>query len=489
MTQVNQTDQERVVVMQEYHDLFISGLMLLLDVLKTHGVDPVARFSEKLMGALTDNKVDIDKKGVIIKKVFMILDTYFDLLKGQDSKLFNLYTKQGTKSVKVTIVPGIDIGSVWKGIVPDSQAQVWRYLRFMYVASSQMINTSGNNNNVVNVTRIQELGCQGGSLREEFWARFPGSGLVSVPAGASGASGASAVPVAGAPTPAFNPFVGVGENTAEYGVSDLLSGPALLPDQTAPGVEGISKMLGIDKMLNMEDLAKQLKNITKEQIEQATKSIKALLGDVDAGTSEMIDMMLTDITDELKREDISSGQPINNLVKIAETVAHKMMPKIDPKKVDMKKVWDSTRNIATKCHDKDGKPIFDGPNNPLSLVTGLMEKQMMMQGRRSGAKNKGRGKGGADSDAGAGDPALSEEEYIKECQDMLKQMGMPHMAPDQVKNLRIDQLLGEIQKNPPPASGKSTASASGKSTASASDTKSTASGTKSKRSKAKSQAP
>lgn len=184
----------------------------------------------------------------------------------------------------------------------------------------------------------------------------------------------------------------------------------------------------------MEDLAKQLKNITKEQIDQATKSIKSLLGDVDEGTSEMIDMMLNDITDELKKDDLSNGNPINNLTKIAECVAHKMMPKIDPNKVDMKKVWNSTRNIANKCHDKDGKPIFDGPNNPLSMATNFLEKQMAYtqynnnQSQQSNSNIK----------------PMTEEDYAKECQNLLKQLGLPNISADQLKNLQLDKILQDM---------------------------------------------
>ena len=108
----------------------------------------------------------------------------------------------------------------------------------------------------------------------------------------------------------------------------------------------------IDNKLNMEYLSKQLKNITKEQIEDSTKNIKSLLGDVDENTSEMISLMLTDIKDELCKDNATSNDgsnPINNflkMAKIAESVAHKMIPKIDPKKVDMEKLLNSTKNIA-----------------------------------------------------------------------------------------------------------------------------------------------
>lgn len=282
-----------------------------------------------------------------------------------------------------------------------------------------MVNASGNDNDVVNINKANELNLtligNEKEIYDQFWKKFPNNTLVTKMIG-------------------FNPFIGVGENKENYGVNDLLSGPKLLPDQTSPGIDGVTKLLGIDKILNLEDLSKQLKNITKEQIDQAKNSIRSLLGDVDENTSEMIDLMLNDITDELKKEDISKGHPINNLVKIAECVAHRMMPKIDPKKVDMNKVWNSTKNIASKCYDKDGKPIFDGPNNPLSIVTTLMEKQMnQMQQKTMQTKQSGN--------------VMTEEEYTKECQNILQQIGLPNISAEQIKNLNFNNLINELNVN------------------------------------------
>lgn len=409
-------DDKKIITMQENHDLFIASLMLLLDILesKTNYAN-----ASKLLKELNESKIDIDRKSSIIKKVFMLVDIYYDLLKSQDKKLFNLYTKQNNKIVKVTVIPSIDVGAVWDKLEDDDQNKIWEYLKYMYISSSYMVNASGNDNDVVNINKANELNLtligNEKEIYDQFWKKFPNNTLVTKMIG-------------------FNPFIGVGENKENYGVNDLLSGPKLLPDQTSPGIDGVTKLLGIDKILNLEDLSKQLKNITKEQIDQAKNSIRSLLGDVDENTSEMIDLMLNDITDELKKEDISKGHPINNLVKIAECVAHRMMPKIDPKKVDMNKVWNSTKNIASKCYDKDGKPIFDGPNNPLSIVTTLMEKQMnQMQQKTMQTKQSGN--------------VMTEEEYTKECQNILQQIGLPNISAEQIKNLNFNNLINELNVN------------------------------------------
>ena len=136
-------------------------------------------------------------------------------------------------------------------------------------------------------------------------------------------------------------------------------------------------MLGVDKMLNMEELSKQLKNINKSEIDEATANIKNLLGsNVDENTSDMIGNILNDITDQLKASDLSNGDPIQNIISIAERVAQNTLPKIDKNKVDIKKVFESTQNLANNYKDKDGKPLmanFGNGVNPLDILSSLMQ--------------------------------------------------------------------------------------------------------------------
>lgn len=396
-----------IVAIHENHDLFIVSLILLLDIIKRK---TDLTNANKLIEDLIEERIDVDRKSSIIKKVFMLIDIYFDLLKTNDNKLFSLYSKQNNKVIKITIIPNIDIDSIWNKLDTESQSKIWSYLKYMYIFSSHMVINSGNN--IANLEKINELhhtlSKNYNELYTEFWEKFPDNKII--------------------PKPSFNPFVGVGKTNPDYGINDLLSGPKLLPNQVSPGIEGLTQMLGIDKMINLQDLSKQLKNITKEQIDEATKSIKSLLGsDVDENTSDMISMMLSDIKEELSKDNpVADSNPIQNFIKIAETVAHRVMPKIDPKKVDMKKVLNSTKNIATKCQDKNGKPIFNGPNNPLSLLTNLMERELDKSNKNNTNTDKNK---------------MTDADYAKECQNMLKQFGLPNISAEQLQNLPMDKLF------------------------------------------------
>jgi len=99
----------------------------------------------------------------------------------------------------------------------------------------------------------------------------------------------------------FNPFVGVGAATDNYGVSQIISGPETLPDDAQSGVGGFAQMLNIDKFINMKDLSEHLKDLSPDEIEKATAGIKSMLGNVDEDTEQMINMMLNDISIELKK--------------------------------------------------------------------------------------------------------------------------------------------------------------------------------------------
>ena len=126
---------------------------------------------------------------------------------------------------------------------------------------------------------------------------------------------------------------------------------------------------------------------------------------------------------------------MDNIVKIAENVAKGLVPKIDHTKIDMRNVWNQTKDIATKCQDKDGNPLFQGGSNPLSLLTGFMEKQMNLhqtKNTKSSPTNE--------------TPNISEADYEKECHQMLEDMGLPNLPLDMLKQMPIDQLLGDLYK-------------------------------------------
>ena len=347
-----------------------------------------------------------------------MLSSNVNLLKNKDTKLFNLKEKWDDKLVKITIIPAIDIGASWNLLDSETQDKIWLYMKALYINSMRMIsnvNSSINTNSSIDdfLSDYKE-----DAILSDFWKSYPETSIII--------------------KKEFNPYVGVGTTNENYGVAQMISGPEVLPDQVQPGIGGVAQMLGVDKMLNMKELSEHLKNLSPDEIEKATTSIKSMLGNVDEGTSQMIDMMLNDISSELKKEDTASGNPMDNIVKIAETVAKGMMPKIDHNKVDMSKVWNQTKDMANKCQDKDGKPLFQGGSNPLSLLTGFMEKQMNLHQNKNTQSSTNK----------ETQNKMSEADYEKECRKMMKEMGLPNIPPEMLKQMPINQLLADFDKAP-----------------------------------------
>lgn len=382
--------------LQKFYDLFIVGTLLILNSIinDTDSQNQQVKKNSQVFYEAIDNKqLDVTKFGDLIRKVFTFLSKNIRYLKRKDPKLFTLKELKENREVKITILPGIDLEEAYKNFNDELKNNLWKYLKVIYFASMKMIySVNGNiDESTVKFSESIQKEISEKEIFDEFYTKIPNSKLFKK-------------------NETFNPFVGVGENlNGNYGIDELKSGPELLEGQTAPGIGGMAQLLGFDKMFNLDQLADQLKNIDPKEIDEATENIKQLLGgNVDEGTSEMINMMLHDITDELRKDKMSeNGNPINNILKIAENVAQNMMPKLDPKKMDMSKIWQSTQNLAKNYTNQNGEKLFNGENNPLSMLTGIMEKQMNMVKNNNGQVNKN-----------------TQGDMMKDYQDIMNKMGM-----------------------------------------------------------------
>lgn len=394
--------------LQKYYDLFIVGISLILNTIIENVPDSctVKKNAIVFHQALENKQLDVTKVGDMIKKVFTVICKHLNYLKKKDPKLFSIKEIKGNREVKVTILPGIDLEEAYKNFNDSQKAELWKYLKIIFNASLKLIYSVNKNTDseINNFSENIEKEIPESDVYNSFYEKNPNSKLYKK-------------------SNDFNPFMGVGNNTnGNFGVDELTSGPQSLSDQT-PGIGSVAELLGIDKMLNLDQLADQLKNINPNDIQEATENIKKLLGgNVDEGTSEMINMMLHDITSELQKDKLSKGgNPVNSILNIAEKVAKDMMPKIDPKKIDMNKVWQSTQNLAKNYTDQKGEKVFNGDNNPLSMLTGLMEKQMNY------VKNAQTGNGHVNKQA--------QNEMLKEYQDIMSKMGMKGANLNGLQNL------------------------------------------------------
>ena len=144
----------------------------------------------------------------------------------------------------------------------------------------------------------------------------------------------------------FNPYEGVGTTNTPFSVDELYSNmDCLMTDEqkngsSSFGLGSLSKLVGMDNLLNMDDLTSQLNNITDEDIDEANQNIQKMMGGNcnDPKSSKMLTEMLSSIKKELNNEKESnnmSKNPIESIVKIAKTVAENIKPKIEEDNIDI----------------------------------------------------------------------------------------------------------------------------------------------------------
>lgn len=410
--------------LNKYYDLFMMSTMLVLNVVMDLGSadnnNSVVTNSIELYNAIENMQFDMGKTSEMIKKIYIFITKNYQYLKSRDKQLFcvrefkDKIQKIG-KQVKVTIIPGIDIDVVYDKLNTDNQNLLWNYVDMLYYSSIKMLSLVKNfSDNEKELLKLMEEKISEDSIREHFYSRNPNSKIYKK-------------------SDTFNPYIGIGENGTGYSVDEMTNDMNLANENSADGTYGVSSMvslLGIDKMLGIDQLADQLKNIDPKDIEEAGSHIKQLLGNnIDEGTSDMINMMLHDITDEFKKDGLSGsgGNAMENIIKLAGNVANKMLPKIDPKKINVDKIWESTQNLANNCTNQYGDKM-GGKDNPLSMLTNLMTKQMEQ------AKKGVHG--------GKIDPN-QHKEMMNEYQNAMKKMGMGNINLNDIQNV----LNKDLQKN------------------------------------------
>lgn len=173
----------------------------------------------------------------------------------------------------------------------------------------------------------------------------------------------------------FNPYEGVGGDK-EYGVDDMFSGVEELKVEGTPGFGSLAKLVGIDKMMDLDKLTEELQNMDEEQVSTATENIKNMMGgNIDDKTSKTITDMLNSISSELKNKDLKNGNIFDNLSDIASIVANKMKPDVENGNVDVKSLWESTRKLASKCKSDVEEEMGANGINPLDLLSEMVGKE------------------------------------------------------------------------------------------------------------------
>jgi hypothetical protein len=265
----------------------------------------------------------------IVLRFYQILKKHEGNLKTHNENLFK---------DDLILLPGLNVTSIWKQLTPKRKKKVFAYLNLLYVLSDLIAKVDKNLDN------IEEDKSDKNSKKQLE----------------------------------FNPYDGVGGDEKEqFSLEHLYSGPDTLPtleDNSSSGaVAGLGMLMGGSGLgnLNMNEIKNELRNITDEDITEATSGLRDMLNaNSDDKTSNLFNSVIENITAELRTNDLKNGDPFQNIINVAQNIATKMQGKISPE--DMTHLMNSTTTMAQKYADDFG--VGEHTDNPEKLMEQLLNK-------------------------------------------------------------------------------------------------------------------
>jgi hypothetical protein len=273
-------------------------------VSKLHETKPTNN-TEKIIKVF--DKLNIEK---VSNRYFNIINPYYSLLDQRKEELFNN---------QLNIMPKVNLSDYRELLNDESKDKLWSLLNVLYVLSDLIKNS-------------------------EVESQSPNNQVCEVDTKQSAE---------------FNPYIGVQPNNNNYTIDQMFGGPKDLPgekkniDLSSAGL--MSQVGQLSKMIDMNKFSEDIKNINSDDIKEATNNIKNMLGSKsDEKTSNLISDMLDDITKELQNNNLTDGDPFQNIMKVAEKVAERIKPKVEENNIDLTQFMSSNEN------------------NPMNLLTKMM---------------------------------------------------------------------------------------------------------------------
>jgi hypothetical protein len=245
------------------------------------------------------NVPDLDIVKFSQRYLDVMLPNLQDIIDGNDEMFFT----------NIKPFPTIYIKRIWPKMDSDQRAKSLVMFRILIVLSNQILSNGEQHNadnKVVDSTNDKEKGKEKGKEDETQPIQF-------------------------------NPYIGIGVDINDYGVDDMFTGEGLNYENFKPDMSKLVNLLGIDKYFggDISDFGEKLKNMNESDIEDASKQIRKMIGaNVDSQTTDMINEMLSNITQEIKKVDFSEGDAMTTMMDIAETVSVQLQPKMTQEKRD-----------------------------------------------------------------------------------------------------------------------------------------------------------
>lgn len=291
-------------------------------------------------------------------KMERIIIRFYQTLKKHDTQLKTY--DEGLFKDDLVLLPGLNVTSIWTQLTPKRKKKVFAYLNLLYVLSDLIVKSNKDSSDKKHdLNKIEEEVNQSSESQSE-----------------SEKSSKKQLD--------FNPYDGVGGEDVgheQFSLEQLYSGPETLPNsgdnsQSSGAVAGLGMLMGGSGLgnLNMNELKNELKNITDEDITEATSGLREMLNaNADDKTSSLFSSVIENITAELRTNDLKNGDPFQNIINVAQSIATKMQGKISQE--DMTHLMNSTTSMAQKYADDFG--VGEHTDNPEKLMEQLLSK---MQG-------------------------------------------------------------------------------------------------------------
>lgn len=288
--------------MSDYFNLFITNLYKFISDLNRYIPDPqLDLFIESF------NNIDFN---MIIVRYLKKIRPFQNSLKTNDESIFE-------KSL--FIFPEIDISNFWPKLNKGQKGKIFAYLQVLYIQAELILeNDNKENINFLNNIKTNE----------------------------------------------FNPFIGLGEENAfniecmKEGIDNLVE-----TDVGAPGIESMLGTLGIDKMLDVDSILKNLNQMSDEEIENTTSTFQKMFHG-----NKKVETFMEDIISNFRQELKENIKPEKNnfadVMKMAQNVSEKIKPDIKKEDIDVGQLINNLKNMTPN----DNSPLSNQLHNLANIM-------------------------------------------------------------------------------------------------------------------------
>lgn len=288
--------------MSDYFNLFIANLYKFISDLNRYIPDPQLELFINSFNNINFN--------MIIVRYLKKLRPFQDLLKTNNETIFDN---------PLFIFPEINISSFWSKLQKGQKSKIFAYLQVLYI-QAELILEKDNKENIEFLDNIK--------------------------------------------TNEFNPFMGLGqENT--FNIECMKEGIENMVDENIgkPGIESMIGSLGIDKMLDVDSILKNLNQMSDEEIEGTTSTFQKMFHG-----NEKVETFISDIISNFRQELSENIKPDKNnfadVMKMAQNVSDKIKPDIKKEDIDVGQLINNLKNMTPN----DNSPLSNQLHNLANIM-------------------------------------------------------------------------------------------------------------------------